>query len=87
VIRVSELNPAEAVERELAVIKVNADRDSRSRDNAGRKHLQGEDNFFRCIRQVDDIEVTGDETKVDAIGADAQAVSGSRRWPEPERSP
>jgi acetolactate synthase-1/3 small subunit len=65
VIRVSELNPAEAVERELAVIKVNADKDSRS-------EIMQVVNIFRA-RIIDVsarsmiIEVTGDETKVDAI--------------------
>jgi acetolactate synthase-1/3 small subunit len=65
VIRVSELAPMEAVERELAVIKVNADKDSRS-------EIMQVVNIFRA-RIIDVsarsmiIEVTGDETKVDAI--------------------
>jgi acetolactate synthase-1/3 small subunit len=65
VIRVSELAPMEAVERELAVIKVNADKESRS-------EIMQVVNIFRA-RIIDVsarsmiIEVTGDETKVDAI--------------------
>jgi acetolactate synthase-1/3 small subunit len=65
VIRVSELDPTEAVERELAVIKVNADKDSRS-------EIMQVVNIFRA-RIIDVsarsmiIEVTGDEGKVDAI--------------------
>jgi acetolactate synthase-1/3 small subunit len=65
VIRVSELAPGESVERELAVIKVSADRESRS-------EIMQIVNIFRA--KIIDlsarsmiIEVTGDEEKVDAI--------------------
>lgn len=65
VIRVSELDPAESVERELAVIKVNADKDSRG------EITQIVDIFRAKIIDVSArsmiIEVTGDEKKVDAI--------------------
>ncbi len=65
VIRVSELNPVESVERELAVIKVNADKDSRN------EIVQIVDIFRAKIIDVSArsmiIEVTGDEEKVDAI--------------------
>lgn len=65
VIRVSELAPAESVERELAVIKVSADRESRS-------EIMQIVNIFRAkIIDVSAksmiIEATGDEEKVDAI--------------------
>jgi len=65
VIRVSELVPAESVERELAVIKVSADRESRS-------EIMQIVNIFRAkIIDVSArsmiIEATGDEEKVDAI--------------------
>jgi len=65
VIRVSELAPGESVERELAVIKVSADRESRS-------EIMQIVNIFRA-RIIDVsaksmiIEVTGDEEKIDAI--------------------
>jgi acetolactate synthase-1/3 small subunit len=65
VIRVSELEPAESVERELAVIKVNADKD-------GRSEIMQIVNIFRAkiidvsARSVI-IEVTGDEEKIDAM--------------------
>ncbi len=65
VIRVSELEASESVERELAVIKVNADKESRS-------EIMQIVNIFRAkIIDVSHrsmiIEVTGDEEKVDAI--------------------
>ena len=65
VIRVSELDPCESVERELAVIKVSADKDTRS-------EIMQIVNIFRAkIIDVSQrsmiIEVTGDEEKVDAI--------------------
>jgi acetolactate synthase-1/3 small subunit len=65
VIRVSELDPAESLERELAVVKVSVDRESRS-------EIMQIVNIFRA-RIIDIsqrfmiIEVTGDEEKVDAI--------------------
>ena len=65
VIRVSELDPVESVERELAVIKVNADKDSRG------EIMQIVDIFRANIIDVSArsmiIEVTGDSQKVDAI--------------------
>ena len=65
VIRVSELDPGESIERELAIIKVNADKESRS-------EIMQIVNIFRAkIIDVSHrsmiIEVTGDEEKVDAI--------------------
>jgi acetolactate synthase-1/3 small subunit len=65
VIRVSELEASESVERELAVIKVSADKESRS-------EIMQIVNIFRAkIIDVSHrsmiIEVTGDEEKVDAI--------------------
>ena len=65
VIRVSELAPTESVERELAVIKVTADKESRS-------EIMQIVNIFRAkIIDVSQrsmiIEVTGDEEKVEAI--------------------
>jgi acetolactate synthase-1/3 small subunit len=65
VIRVSELEAGESVERELAVIKVSADKESRS-------EIMQIVNIFRAkIIDVSHrsmiIEVTGDEEKVDAI--------------------
>jgi acetolactate synthase-1/3 small subunit len=65
VIRVSELDPAESLERELAVIKVSVDRESRS-------EIMQIVNIFRArIIDVSQrsmiIEVTGDEEKVDAM--------------------
>ncbi len=65
VIRVSELAPGESVERELAVIKVSADRESRS-------EIMQIVNIFRAkIIDVSAksmiIEATGDEEKIDAI--------------------
>jgi acetolactate synthase I/III small subunit len=67
VIRVSEIEPGEAVERELAMIKVNADKDSRS-------EIMQIVNIFRAkIVDVSArsmiIEVTGDEEKIEAIVA------------------
>jgi acetolactate synthase-1/3 small subunit len=65
VIRVSELLPSESVERELAIIKVSADRDNRS-------EIMQIVNIFRA-KIIDAsarsmiIEVTGDEEKIDAI--------------------
>ena len=65
VIRVSELEAGESVERELAVIKVSADKESRS-------EIMQIVNIFRAkIIDVSHrsmiIEVTGDEEKIDAI--------------------
>jgi acetolactate synthase-1/3 small subunit len=65
VIRVSELDAGESVERELAVIKVSADKESRS-------EIMQIVNIFRAkIIDVSHrsmiIEVTGDEEKIDAI--------------------
>lgn len=65
VIRVSELDPKESVERELAIIKVSADRDSRG-------EIMQIVNIFRAkIIDVSArsmiIEATGDENKIDAI--------------------
>jgi len=65
VIRVSELEPGESIERELAVIKVNADKESRS-------EIMQIVNIFRAkIIDVSHksmiIEVTGDEEKINAI--------------------
>jgi acetolactate synthase I/III small subunit len=65
VIRVSELDPSESVERELAVIKVNADKENRN-------EIMQIVNIFRAkIIDVSArsmiIEVTGDEEKVDAM--------------------
>ena len=65
VIRVSELDPAESLERELAIIKVSVDRESRS-------EVMQIVNIFRAkIIDVSQrsmiIEVTGDEEKVEAI--------------------
>lgn len=65
VIRVSELDPAESLERELAIVKVSVDRESRS------EIMQIVDIFRARIIDVSQrsmiIEVTGDEEKVDAI--------------------
>ena len=65
VIRVSELEPEESVERELAMIKVSADKDNRS------EIMQLVSVFRAKIIDVSArsmiIEVTGDETKVDAL--------------------
>jgi acetolactate synthase-1/3 small subunit len=65
VIRVSELDPAESVERELAIIKVNADRENRS------EIIQVVDIFRAKIIDVSArsmiIEITGDEEKINAI--------------------
>jgi acetolactate synthase-1/3 small subunit len=65
VIRVSELNPAESIERELAIIKVNADRENRS------EIMQVVDVFRAKIIDVSArsmiIEITGDEEKINAI--------------------
>lgn len=65
VIRVSELDPSESLERELAVIKVSVDRENRS-------EIMQIVNIFRArIIDVSQrsmvIEVTGDEVKVEAI--------------------
>jgi acetolactate synthase I/III small subunit len=65
VIRVSELDANESVERELAVIKVSADKENRS-------EIMQIVNIFRAkIIDVSHrsmiIEVTGDEEKIDAI--------------------
>jgi acetolactate synthase-1/3 small subunit len=65
VIRVSELEPGESVERELAIIKVSADKENRS------EIMQLVSVFRAKIIDVSSrsmiIEVTGDETKVDAL--------------------
>lgn len=65
VIRVSELDPKESVERELAIIKVSADKDNRG-------EIMQIVNIFRAkIIDVSArsmiIEATGDENKIDAI--------------------
>ncbi|HUS75295.1 MAG TPA: acetolactate synthase small subunit [Methanothrix sp.] len=65
VIRISELDPSESVERELAIIKVSADKESRS-------EIMQIVNIFRAkIIDVSHrsmiIEATGDEDKIDAI--------------------
>ena len=65
VIRVSELDPSESLERELAVIKVSVDRENRS-------EIMQIVNIFRArIIDVSQrsmiIEATGDEEKVEAI--------------------
>jgi len=65
VIRVSELDSGESVVRELAVIKVSADKDNRS-------EIMQIVNIFRAkIIDVSHrsmiIEVTGDENKIDAM--------------------
>ncbi len=65
VIRVSEMDPSESLDRELAVIKVSVDRENRS-------EIMQIVNIFRArIIDVSQrsmvIEVTGDEEKVDAI--------------------
>jgi acetolactate synthase-1/3 small subunit len=65
VIRVSELEPEESVERELAMIKVSADKENRS-------EIMQLVNVFRAkIVDVSArsmiIEVTGDEQKIDAL--------------------
>ena len=65
VIRVSELDPVESLERELAIIKVSVDRESRS-------EVMQIVNIFRAkIIDVSQrsmiIEVTGDEDKVEAM--------------------
>jgi acetolactate synthase-1/3 small subunit len=65
VIRVTELDPSESLERELAVIKVSVDRENRS-------EIMQIVNIFRArIIDVSQrsmiIEVTGDEEKVEAI--------------------
>ena len=65
VIRVSELEPEDSVERELAIIKVGADKDNRS------EIMQLVSVFRAKIIDVSArsmiIEVTGDEKKVDAL--------------------
>jgi acetolactate synthase-1/3 small subunit len=65
VIRVSELEPEESVERELAIIKVSADKDKRS------EIMQLVSVFRAKIIDVSSrsmiIEVTGDEKKVEAF--------------------
>lgn len=65
VIRISELIPSESVERELAIIKVTADKESRG------EIMQIVDIFRASIIDVSArsmiIEVTGDEEKIDAI--------------------
>jgi acetolactate synthase I/III small subunit len=65
VIRVSEMEAGEAIERELAIIKVSADKENRS-------EIMQIVNIFRAsIIDVSHrsmiIEVTGDEEKIDAI--------------------
>ena len=65
VIRVSELEPHESIERELAIIKVSADKQNRS------EIMQLVSVFRAKIIDVSArsmiIEVTGDEQKVDAL--------------------
>jgi acetolactate synthase-1/3 small subunit len=65
VIRVSEMEAGESIERELAIIKVSADKESRS-------EIMQIVNIFRAkIIDVSHrsmiIEVTGDEEKIDAM--------------------
>ena len=65
VIRVSEMETGESIERELAIIKVSADKENRS-------EIMQIVNIFRAsIIDVSQrsmiIEVTGDEEKIDAI--------------------
>ncbi len=65
VIRVSELMPSESVERELAIIKVSADKENRG------EIMQIVEIFRASIIDVSArsmiIEATGDEEKIDAI--------------------
>jgi acetolactate synthase-1/3 small subunit len=65
VIRVSELSPDESIERELAIIKVSADKENRS------EIMQLVSVFRANIIDVSArsmiIEVTGDEQKIDAL--------------------
>jgi len=65
VIRVSELEPHESIERELAIIKVSADKENRA------EIMQLVSVFRAKIIDVSArsmiIEVTGDEQKVDAL--------------------
>jgi acetolactate synthase-1/3 small subunit len=65
VIRVSELEPEESIERELAIIKVSADKENRS------EIMQLVSVFRANIIDVSArsmiIEVTGDEQKIDAL--------------------
>jgi acetolactate synthase-1/3 small subunit len=65
VIRVSELEPEESIERELAIIKVSADKENRS------EIMQLVSIFRAGIIDVSArsmiIEVTGDEQKIDAL--------------------
>ncbi|HWQ19464.1 MAG TPA: acetolactate synthase small subunit [Methanotrichaceae archaeon] len=65
VIRVSELEPADSVERELAVIKVSADKENRA------EIMELVDVFRAKIIDVSQrsmiIEVTGDEDKINAM--------------------
>jgi acetolactate synthase-1/3 small subunit len=65
VIRVSELSPDESIERELAIIKVSADKENRS------EIMQLVSVFRASIIDVSSrsmiIEVTGDEQKIDAL--------------------
>lgn len=65
VIRVSELEPAESVERELAVIKVSADKENRA------EIMELVEVFRAKIIDVSQrsmiIEVTGDEDKINAM--------------------
>ncbi len=65
VIRVSELSPEESVERELAVIKVNADKDNRSEIMQIVEIFRA--NIIDLSARSVIIEVTGDSEKVDAI--------------------
>jgi acetolactate synthase-1/3 small subunit len=65
VIRVSELSPEESIERELAIIKVSADKENRA------EIMQLVSVFRASIIDVSArsmiIEVTGDEQKIDAL--------------------
>jgi len=65
VIRVSELSPDESIERELAIIKVSADKENRA------EIMQLVSVFRASIIDVSSrsmiIEVTGDEQKIDAL--------------------
>jgi acetolactate synthase-1/3 small subunit len=65
VIKVSDITSASSVERELALIKVNADKNSRS------EIIQIVDIFRAKIVDISDttliIEITGDESKIQAM--------------------
>jgi len=87
VIRVSELSPDESIERELAIIKVSADKENRA------EIMQLVSVFRASIIDVSSrsmiIEVTGDEQKIDALvlllrqfGIKELARTGKSPWYE-----